>query len=245
MSNVVRVGREIEFVNDAKHRANIVGNMLEKQNHFSDDFTGDTLDTNKWLVTLHADGDAVAISEVAGGECLITTTAVDEDSTYLSTPIIYSGGYASAIEAEIGITDVDGVGVFFGFSDAKSEANTNLAIHYPAGTLASVAANAVGFVIDADELTSSIYLDSVKAGTDQETDTGTDWADGEFRTLRVEVDSSGHAAFWIDGVAVGALNNAVTASTLLCGTIQVINRARAEVDTVRIRRFDAWSDPVS
>ena len=244
MSNIVRVGREIKFVNDATHRANIVGDMLEKQNHFSDRFTDDTLSTDKWLVTVPGTSDTIAISEVAGGECLITTGTADNDSCMISTPIIYSGSNYSAVEARILITDVTGCGVFFGFSDAKLEANNAMAIHYPAGTLATVATNAVGFVIDADELTSSIYLDSVKADADQEIDTGTDWADGEVRTLRVEVNSSGHAAFWIDGVAAGALNNAVTAGTLLCGTVQAITRANDGANTIRIRRFDAWADEV-
>jgi hypothetical protein len=248
MSNIVRVGREIKFVNDATHRANVVGDMLEKQNHFSDKFTDDTLSTDKWAVSVPGTSDTIAISEVAGGECLITTGTADNDSCMISTPLIFSGANYSAVEARILITDVSGCGVFFGFSDAKAESNNSIAIHYVGDSLTTVASDAVGFIIDADSATlgaSSIVLVSVANNSDgTPIDTGTDWADGEVRTLRVEVDSSGNAAFWIDGVAVGAIASAVTAADLLCGTVQAITRANDGANTVRVRRVDAWADEV-
>jgi hypothetical protein len=245
MSHVVKVGREIQFVNDAKHRANVVGDLLEKQNHFSDKFMVDTLSTDAWAVAVPGTSDTIAISEVAGGELLITTGTADNDSCMISTPIIYSGSNYSAIEARILVTDVTGCGFFFGFTDAKSESNNSIAIHYVGDTLTTVATDAVGFVVDADHATSSIMLAAVKNNADQTPiDTGTDWADGEVRTLRVEVDSSGNAAFWIDGVAAGALATCVTAATKLCGSIQAITRANDGANTIRVRRVDAWADEV-
>jgi hypothetical protein len=160
----------------------------------------------------------------------------------LSTAIIYSGDKKAVCEWRLKITDVSGTCLFVGFSDAKVETNGLIAIAYTDGTAVYTATNGTGFVIDADKATSSIYCMGTKSGTpDTLVDTGTDWADGETKTLRVELDSD-EARFYLDGAPVGTLVNAVTAATLLCSTVQAMTRAGDGANTVYVYSFDAWQD---
>lgn len=238
------IDRTIEFRNKG-HAPNVVGEQQEKKRHQWDRFTGIAIDsTNVWAVEASlGTADTIAISEVQGGSVLMTTGTADNDSEMLSTAVIYSASKLAICEWRITVTDVSGTALFVGFSNAKVETNQKIAIHYPDNVLTTEAANAVGFVIDADHSTSSIMCCGVKANTDATADdTDIDWADGETKVLRVELDVDGNAAFWVDGNNVGYVANAVTASTLLCATIQAMTRAADGSNTVRVRSFDAWQD---
>lgn len=242
--NQLWIHDEIEFRGDATHRANTKGPMMEDLRHDWDRFTGITLDTtNRWATSVPGTADSIAISEVQGGSALITTGSVDDDSCMLAGAIIYSASKKAVCEWRITITDVSGTGLFVGFSDAKSEANNSIAIHYAADSETAVATNGCGFVIDADHATSSIMCNGVKAGTlGTAVDSGTDWADGETKVLRVELDTDGNAAYFLDGTNVGRVANATTAATLLCPTVQAITRANDGSNTVRVHSFDAWQE---
>lgn len=236
--------RLLRLRGDAEYAANIVGPLQEQKRHDCDRFTGIALDTtNRWAISVPGTGDTIVISEVQGGSVLITTGSVDDDSCMLAGAIIYSAAKLAVVEFRITITDVSGTGLFVGFSDAKLEVNNSIAIHYPADVLTTVATNAAGFVIDADHATSSIMCAGVKADVDvTPVDTTVDWADGETKTLRVILDADGGAVFVLDGAVKAYIANAVTASTLLCPTVQAITRANEGGDTVRVRSYDAWQD---
>lgn len=243
MPRQLRIDKEIQFIGDALHARNVRGPLQERKRHDWDRFTGIALDTtNKWATSVPGTGDSIAISEVQGGSGLITTGSVDDDSCMMSGAIIYSGDKLAVVEFRITITDVSGTGLFVGFSDAKLENNNSIAIHYPADVITAVATNAVGFVVDADHATSSIMCGGVKADVAETAeDSGTDWADGETKVLRVELNGD-EATFFLDGVVVAFLDDAVTAATLLCPTIQAITRANDGSNTVRAHSFDAWQD---
>jgi len=244
MSSQVRVFKNLRFEGDAAHKGNVVGPQQEVKKHFHDGFDRIALDsTNIWAVSVPGTSDSIAISEVAGGIALITTGTVDDDSCMMATPIIYSAAKKTIFEARITIDDVSGTALFVGFSDAKSEANNSIAIHYHADALTTVATDGVGFVIDADHATSSIMCEGVKNGTDATSaDSGIDWADGETKNLRVELDGDDNAIFLIDGTIVGRVADAVTSTTLLCFTVQAMTRANDGANLVRVRRVDAWVD---
>src|SRR3990167_7276686 len=106
MSVNVRVEKSLEFVTGAASRqANVLGPLQEKKKHFKDHFTDDTLDTSRWAVSVPGTSDTIAISEVAGGECLITTGTVDDDSCMIATAIIWNGTRNAVAEARITMDD--------------------------------------------------------------------------------------------------------------------------------------------
>jgi len=244
MPSSLVIDRRITFRGDALYRANIRDLFQEEKRHDSDRFTGIALDTtNRWAVSVPGTSDTIAISEVVGGSALITTGTADNDSCMLAGAIIHNGTKLSVVEFRITITDVTGCGVFVGLSDAKSEANGQIALQYPSDTFTSTATSAAGFVIDADHSTSSIMCASVNAGSDTiPVDTGVDWVDGETRNLRILVDTSGNAIFVIDGKVVAQIQSAVAAGTLHCPTVQAITRANDGSNTIRVHSFDSWQD---
>ena len=242
MSRNIKVGKDITFVTDALHVGNVKGPMQEVKRHFKDHFMDDTLSTDRWATSVPGTSDTIAISEVQGGEVLITTGTVDDDSCMMATAIIFSGTKKAIGESRITIDDVSGTALFVGFSDAKSEANNSIAIHYAADALTTVATDAAGFVIDADHSASKIMCCGVKLDVDATAvDSTKSWADGETKNLRVELDST-TALFYLDGVLVGRVTSAVTAATLLCFTIQAMTRANDGANTIQVRRVDVWQD---
>lgn len=248
MSQNVRVASDLEFQGLAEYNLNVLGNMVTKKYHLGDDFVGVSLDTNLWATSLPGTSDTIAISEIQGGCALLTTGTVDDDSCMMSTAIIWSGTKKAVLYARIHMVDVSGTALFVGFSDAKSESNNSIAIHYAAGTLTTVATDAAGFVIDADKGTSSIYCASVKNNTDTTPiDTGVDWTDGQTRELWVILDGT-TARFFMSTAAsviarpVAAIPSSVTAATLLCGTIQAMTRAADGANEVRVYRTHIWQD---
>jgi hypothetical protein len=242
MSQQVKVDRKLIFSGDAKNKSNVDGNMLETKKHFSDNVMGDTLDTFKWAAQVDGSGDAVAIAEVAGGECLFTTGGNDNDSCFLSSALIYRGSKNPVIEVPITIDDVSGTAIFVGFTDVKYESNGHIAIEYPANSLTSTATDAVGFVCDADHTSSLLMCCGVYGDTDATAvSSGITWTDGQKKILRVELVGT-IAYFYVDGVAVASIPVAVTSTTLLCASIQCMTRAADGQNTVQAHQVDVWVD---
>jgi len=241
-----KVGRKLHFIGDSKHKQNIAGPVHPEMVHFYDHFTGDTLATDDWLVTVTSTDTCAVDHTYPGGWALFTTAAAaDGEVTYLSTPLAWEDDMSAICEARILITDVSGVAVYFGFSDATFETSPAMAIDYDGGVLAAGANNAVGFIIDADDTVngaSSIMAVGVNDG-DLETaiDSGKDWADGKIHVMRVELNPDGDATFWLDEVRIGFMETAVVSGTMMCITCQVANRDAAS-DTVKVDRVDGWED---
>ncbi len=241
----LKIGGSIETTGDAKHRLNLKGSWGEVRRHDFDRFDRITLDTtNLWAsYTTGATSATTAISEVQGGSCLFTTGTADNDSQALAKPLIYSGTKLAAVEWRVKITDVSGTAVYVGFSDAKYETNGLIAVAYTDAAVVYTATDCVGFSIDADHTSaSSIICVGNKAGTPgTAVDTEVDWADGETKVLRVELDDD-DANFYLDGVPIGHIEAAVTAATLLCPILQTMTRANDGANTVYAYRYDAWQD---
>ncbi len=250
MPNELFVAERIEMRGTAQNNPNMDGHWMTKKRHSYDLFDRLALDTtNLWAsYTTGATSATIAISEVQGGSCLLTTGTVDEDTLHIASPIIYTANYEATVEWKIKISDVSGVAVFAGFNYAKYQANTYLPIDYGtagANALRTTASDAVGFVIDADHATSSIMCASVINNADTTpVDTGIDWADGETKRLRVTLEDDGSAIFHIDGTSVAKIASAITDSDLLCAIVGVKTQADDGANTVYIYRFDAWQNEV-
>jgi len=240
------IEKDAEMRADAAHGANMKGRWQEDQVHFKDDFTDDTLATDKWLATVTNATIAVDHSTYAGGTALVTTDTTDNESSFLATPLAWEDDLNAVAEFRFLVTDVSGVAVFVGFSDATYETTPDMPIDYSGGTLAAAATNAVGVIVDAGDSVngvSSIVAVGVNAGTlETAIDSGTDWADGEWHTIRVELDPDGDAVFYLDGVNFGTtMFTAVASGTKMCVIAAVCNRDAA-ADTVYFDKIEAWED---
>lgn len=228
----------IEFRGDALHRSNVDGPMQETKVIFLDHFTQYALNTFTWRSTVTNGTNALSQTTYSGGQCLMTTAASqDNQCQYLASGICWEDDQNAVFETRIRITDASGIALFAGFTDADTYATANMPIDYADNSLADAVDNAVGFVCDWDDQTNgrnSIVGCGVNAGTPKTAiDSGTDWADNKWHTLRIELDPDGDANFYLDGVAFGHMATAVASGTKLAAMIAVANRDTG-ADTVYV-----------
>ena len=242
MPTKLRIDDSIEFRNT--RGVTVKGIQQELLIHDQDRFTGIALDTtNRWAISVPGTSDSIAISETAGGSALMTTGTADNDSCMLSSAIIWNGDTLSVVEFRLTITDVSGTAVFVGFTDAKSEANGQIAFQYPADSFTSTADSGAGFVIDADHSSSLIRCVSSNATTDTTpVSTTVTHTDGQTNNYRVILDTDGVATFVLDGVVRAKIASSVPEATLLCATVQAMTRAADGSNTVRVHQYDAWAN---
>lgn len=243
MSQQVIVDRDLMFRGVANITPNVKGDMLPERMTHVDWFDGYALDvTSDYVQTLGGTNDLGALT--AGGEHGFKGTCGDTDNqvAFLATGLIFDISQSPAIEAKIKIVDVSGTVVYFGFSDATSETTPAATIDADGGTLTAAATDAVGFVIDADLGSSSVYAASANTGAAvQSADTGVDWADNQSKTLRVVLDTSGNARLYIDGVEKAYIALAV-ADVPLCAILNYGQRAGVANTVVHMRYLARWQD---
>ena len=239
----VRIGRHIEFVGDAAQEANVKGDFSCERMCSVDWFDQKALDTtNNYDQTLGGTSDAGALTAGGYSGFTGTTGTGDDEISFLATGLVFDISQSPAIEAKIKIADVSGTIVFFGFSDATSETTPDASMDYAGGTLAAVATDAVGFICDADKVTSTLYCASVNdGGTAAASTTGIVWTDNQSKVLRVSLDSSGNASYFVDGVQVGYKASAV-ADVPLCAIINYGTRADDGSNTIYVRYLKKWQD---
>ena len=235
-----RISRNIEFVGDAKQEANIKGNLLPEKAIRVDYFDGKVIDeTNEYTITVAGTADAIAVQGAGQIGLRATTGTADQEVCFIATPLIFDITQNPIIEARVEITDVSGTFLFFGFSDAVLETTPSATIDYAGGTLAAVATDAVGFVCDAEKTASALYCayvgTGIAVGASLASPTVT-WTDGVKHTLRVELDSSGNAYYYCDGIQVGYKATAVT-DVPLCAIFNFGTRAADGSNYVYVRRL--------
>ena len=240
----VYVDDQIIFKTAASQDNNVKGDLSTERMHSVDWFDRRAIDaTNDYTQTLGGTSDAGVLLDGGGQVGFKGTTGTgDNEVSFLAGPIVFDITTSPTIEAKIEITDVSGTFVFFGFSDAGGESTPAATIDADGGTLTAVATNAVGFVIDADLGSSSVYCASVNAGgTVQSVDTGIDYTDGQSKRLRIALDTSGNAKFYVDGAQEGYISSAV-ADVPLCAILNYGTRANDGANTVFMRYLKKWQD---
>ncbi len=244
MSHVVNVGDSIKFTGEARIKSNVKGDLATERYCGVDWFDQKALDeTNEYTITVGGTSDAVAVTGAGViGVTMTTGTGDNEVSYFAATPLIFDISQSPAIEARVKITDVSGTFFGFFFSDAITESTPNSTIDADSGTVTATATDAVGFVVDADLGTSSVYCASVNTGAAcQSVDTGLDWTDNQTKVLRIALDTSGNARFYVDGVQKGYIAAAV-ADVPLCAIFNAGTRAADGSNTVFIRYLKKFAD---
>lgn len=243
MSQTVYFDRFLQPTSGAKYKANIRGDLMPERMTSIDWFDQTALDTtNGYTVTVDGTSDAVAVCGGGKNGVKFTTGTGDNEVCYFAGPLVFDISTNPAIESKVEITDVSGTIMFFGFSDAVTEATPNSTIDADSGTFAATATDAVGFLADADKGSSSLYLVSVKTGgAVQYVDTGIDWADAAKYILRIRLDSSGNAWGYVDGVPKAYIASAV-ADVPLCAIWNAGTRANDGSNYVYARYLAKWQD---
>jgi hypothetical protein len=200
--------------------------------HF-DDFLGDVI-ADEWSAAEGNDDLAViaTVTPDIGGWIRMTTgdtTTVSESAQVLTSGLNWQASNGGLfVEARIRpLTSVANVYYFVGFTDVLATTTLELPATLSTTTITYVADNACGWLFDTSATTDVFYGVGVKAtsgiafanavvGTAPVADTAT--------VLRVELSSAGTATFIRDGVTIGTLENAITATTDITPVIAAMAR---------------------
>lgn len=203
---------------------------------FLDDFLGAVIDTNKWLVPKGSDAATVAFAATTGasGRIVATTGAGAGGTMAVNGVQLVSGLQYEAnagglyMETKLQISAITNISMFVGFGNAV----TLQAPAIGSGVADGVTTNAVdcvGFLFDTAMTTKNLWLigsannvDATFQNSKIAPVAATDI------TLRVQVDKSGAATFFINGAPIGSLmSGAVTKTALLTPNVSVFTRTAA------------------
>jgi hypothetical protein len=189
-----------------------------------DDFLGDTLDTNEWLSAEGTDSSTSAAAILAGGiggVCQLTSgnagTGEAADAITLNGALQWQASNGNLVfETRIKMDTITNVMCFVGFTDVATGVEAPVTLS--GTTFTSNATDAVGWLYDTGATTDTWRMFGVDTDTDATAqDSGASPVADDYETLRVEVDSSGVAKFYRNGLGVGtAMTGAVTPAVDLC-----------------------------
>lgn len=132
---------------------------------------------------------------------------------------------ALVFEARVKTSDITEVAIFVGFTDQKAALEIPIESAASANTIATNATDAVGFMFDTDMSTDNIWLVGVDTDSDATpANSALAFVADTYRTLRVELTTTGTATFYIDGAAIGSTMANATAATTLYPTIAAAAR---------------------
>lgn len=190
---------------------------------FFEDFVGiSTQALNPKLVyTEGTDTTTAGMVVVAGVDGFLRVTPGDSagsiaaDGAMINSELNWKANQGGLyMQVRIAIAAITTVSLFVGFTDT-------LALEGPVSlsgtTFTTNASDAVGFLFDTAATADTIRLVGVAADTDATMqDTGLAFVAATYKTLRVELSTTGAATFFIDGVSVGTvMTGAVTATVAL------------------------------
>ena len=195
-----------------------------------DDFTNNGLDTNVWLATEGTDSATsvgAVVSGGIGGVLRLTTgdagtglAADTEQITHKQLQWQASNG-GLAFEARLKISAITTMWMYIGFTDTVAAA-LEAPFTISTVTYTSNATDAVGFLFDTGATAATIRCVGVKNDVDgTHVNTGLAPVADKYATYRIEIDASGNANFFRNGIVVGYVANAVTAGADLTPTISV------------------------
>lgn len=131
-------------------------------------------------------------------------------------------------EARVKLSAITNISAFIGFT------NQLAALQMPANSSGSAngitynAADCVGFLFDTSMTNANWWAAGQKASTPATAiNSQTPPVAATYNRLRIEVDASGNASFYLDNTLVGTVSNAVTATTAMTPVVAVFTRTAA------------------
>lgn len=190
-----------------------------------DDFFGDLV-ADEWVLLSGSDAQALdpVISAGIGGMVRLTSgnsgVNMAADGSQICSGLNFQASNGDLFaEARIKLDAITNCTVFFGFTDIitlempiESAASAN--------TITTNASNAVGLFYDSRMTDDNWWAAGVKADTDAvHVDSGVAPVAATYDRLRMELDTSGNAKFYINGNHVADVDNAITAATDVALTV--------------------------
>lgn len=191
-----------------------------------DDFLGDAVDA-RWSGGAGTYGTAPAI--LAGGAHGVADLVAGVNASGTKQLNVSSLTHALnwkpengalVIEARVKISAVADSIFGVGFTDVLATTTAETPFTVSGTTLTDTCTDGVALMFDDGQTAKNLSVAATKNNTEQWAALGASYAaDTSYHVLRVEIDTSGHAKFYVDGVFVYGLANAVTASVALTPVI--------------------------
>jgi hypothetical protein len=202
-----------------------------------DDFLGDSLH-GYYSGAKGTDAQGVAPTvETTGalrakGHMLMTcgdTIVVAESISSLTKGLNYRPSYGTIyMKTAIVLDAITNVSINVGFSDTLATTTLEEPFSISGTTITSNATDAVCFVFDTAQTNDFFHCQGVKADVDTAIlNTGIAPVANTTVILEIEIDTAGHAKYWINNVLVGTVANAVTATALLTPIFTIMARTTA------------------
>lgn len=171
---------------------------------------------------ISADSLALATGDAGTG------VAADGSQAIGVTGYLLSAG-TTIFEVRVKLSAITNVMLFVGFTDQKAALEAPIESAASADTITTNATDAVGFMFDTAMSTDHWWLVGVNNDVDETAqDAGSAPVAATYATLRIELNSSGDASFYIDGAAVGsAMTTACSTSATLYPTVIAAARSTA------------------
>lgn len=200
-----------------------------------DDFDGDVI-ADQWGVDKGSDGSAANFAISADHNGMVrATTGADAGGTMalngvqlhrLATWKANAGNLE--VEWRIKVSAITAVAFFAGFTDQVGTLEAPVTSAASADTITTNATDAVGFMFDTAMTTDTIWCVGVKADTDAtKVDSTIAPVAATWIRLKIELDASGNATFFINGHKRGEMANAVTATVALTPVLTAFARGAA------------------
>jgi hypothetical protein len=192
---------------------------------FYDDFLGDVI-ADQWNGTAGATGTVPTIStSLANGQVRLSTATTNDTSVLaLEVQFLPSNGNIY-MEARVSLASITNVCVNIGFTDTKAN---EIPITISGTTITTNASDAAVLVFDTAQTNDFWHIQGVKANEDTAIfNTGIAPVGGAMAVYGIEIDTAGHATFFINGQQVGVVANAVTPSVRLTPVIAQVARSAA------------------
>lgn len=188
---------------------------------FLDDFLGDTLSTDNWLVTREADGTdqtTVAITEAAGGTVLLSLGSTANDFGNLASGLTFSTSAPGRMDVRVKVTTgADAIdNLVIGLTDAKTESNGNLCTNVV--TPAIVPDDALLWIYELANGGDFWYYGTANNTTDRATAT-TLTVGSTYQKLSIVWKADLSVDFYINDVQRGRLTSAYRTGQVLCPII--------------------------
>lgn len=208
-----------------------------------DDFLGDAILTPYNFQEGSDTAADFAINVQKGGVARLSTAAsatvtmaVNGAQVDLGALNWYAGNGGLAMEVRVKLDAITTGAWFFGFTDQTS------ALEMPwtgsTVTYTSNQSDGFGFLFDTGFTSATIRCVGVKADTDvTNIDTSDAWAAATYKKFRVECDAAGTVKYYIDGVLVATIANAVTVTAplvpVLAGFARAASARNLDIDYLR------------
>lgn len=197
-----------------------------------DDFLDAAIDaTNNWIVFAGSDGDADAAATVTAPEGKVDMgsggAGSTNDGSVMSLILLAKGSLISlgqtVFECRVSFDQLTGTSWCFGLSDTLAEATERNLYKVNSGTISDgglTLTNAACFALDSDATAPTFWqFCSENAGTiaaagAEDAHSAGPTAD-TYQVLRIEIDATGDARFYIDGTLVKTETTAVATTALL------------------------------